>query len=178
MNHAMSKGFDSYSHVRQLPGTDWWQLTADLGYYVQDKGLREGLAELVIASHIYGVERPWYYSGGKITVMAGALTDWATIPRKFWPVLAPQDVRRPALVHDVLYETIGEIRSKLSTHWHNYRHFRKIADQVFRESMRYTDPEIARWIQWAAYRAVRAFGGLAIRLENNSKPDPTTIPPL
>ena len=63
---GMSKGFDSFSHVRQLPNTDWWQLTADLGYYVQDSDLRIGLSGLTLACAVYGVDPSWSGRTGPI----------------------------------------------------------------------------------------------------------------
>ena len=55
---------------------------------------------------------------GEVTVPAGYITDLASVPRIAWAVIAPFDVARAAVVHDILYEKIngafkeGTIKSK------------------------------------------------------------------
>ena len=44
---------------------------------------------------------------GEVTVPAGYITDLASVPRLAWAVIAPFDVARAAVVHDILYEKIN-----------------------------------------------------------------------
>ena len=44
---------------------------------------------------------------GKITVPEGYITDLASVPRACWAFIAPFDVARPAVIHDILYERIN-----------------------------------------------------------------------
>ena len=67
--------------------------------------------------------------GGKITVPLGYITDLASVPRICWFAIAPFDVARPAVVHDVLYEKINAVRENTSKK--DFKKARKIADIVF-----------------------------------------------
>lgn len=182
----MKRGFDSYSYTRQLPETNWVQLLRNLGYYLEKYDSEATLPNLLVDCRLYGVDPQWHYErsiknihNGKIVIHRGALTDYATIPRKFWSVIAPHEIRRPAIVHDILYDTIGQLRGKISNG--RFRYYRKYADKLFRESMEYLEPQIPLWKRISAYRAVRAFGWIAIRMENRTKPnekDISHLPPL
>ena len=44
---------------------------------------------------------------GVITIPAGYITDLASVPRVCWGFMAPFDVARAAVVHDMLYEKIN-----------------------------------------------------------------------
>ena len=43
-----------------------------------------------------------------ITVPKGFVTDLASVPRAMWAFIAPFDVARAAIVHDLLYKTIRQ----------------------------------------------------------------------
>lgn len=100
-------------------------------------------------------------SKGKITVPLGYVTDMASVPRACWAFIAPFDVARPAVVHDILYERINAVR--FTTTNANFKVLRKIADDVFLEAMDATDPKVASWKKYSAYYAVRMFGWMAIK---------------
>mgnify|MGYP000004933458 CR=1 FL=1 len=106
-----------------------------------------------------------------ITVPSGFITDLASTPRILWNVIAPFDVARAAVVHDILYE-------KINTQYKTVNEsaaaedgpatkkerevYREIADHVFLEGMNASTPPVASWKKYAAYYAVRAFGRWAI----------------
>lgn len=105
---------------------------------------------------------------GEVTVPAGYITDLASVPRIAWAVIAPFDVARAAVVHDILYEKIngafkeGTIKSKSER-----EEYRAIADNIFRQGMEYAEPSVSKFKILSAYYAVRMFGRWAI---NSSAP--------
>ena len=55
-----------------------------------------------------------------IVVPAGFETDLASVPRAAWALIAPWDVARAAIVHDILYKTIRQThraQQKISFEW-------------------------------------------------------------
>ena len=109
-----------------------------------------------------------------ITIPKSYITDMASVPRGCWAFIAPFDVARAAVVHDILYEKIntqykivnesaaaenGPVDKK------ERESYRKIADHVFLEGMNASEPPVPAWKKYAAYYAVRVFGRWAI---NNS----------
>ncbi len=103
-----------------------------------------------------------------ISVPKGYITDLASVPRFCWAFIAPFDVARAAVVHDILYEKINTAykNEKILTK-HDREKYRKVADDVFKEGMESAEPEVPKWKIWAAYNAVRVFGRWAI---NSSAP--------
>ena len=103
-----------------------------------------------------------------ISVPKGYITDLASVPRFCWAFIAPFDVARAAVVHDILYEKINTAYKgeKILTK-HDREKYRKVADDVFKEGMESAVPPVPKWKIWAAYNAVRVFGRWAI---NNSAP--------
>ena len=105
---------------------------------------------------------------GTVTVPKGYITDLASVPRVCWAFIAPFDVARAAVVHDIMYEKIngaynlGKIPSKKDR-----ESYRKIADNVFRDGMRAAEPAVPKWKIFSAYWSVRMFGRWAI---NSSAP--------
>ena len=103
-----------------------------------------------------------------ITVPKGYITDLASVPRVCWAFIAPFDVARAAVVHDIMYEKIngaykeGKISNKCER-----EKYRKIADNVFRDGMRAAEPSVPKWKIFSAYWSVRMFGRWAI---NSSAP--------
>jgi hypothetical protein len=80
-----------------------------------------------------------------ITVPAGFVTDFASVPKLFWNLLPPTGrYGKAAVVHDYLYRTPG-LASKM------------IADATFLEAMAALDvPTVTRYLM---YFGVRLFGG-------------------
>jgi len=86
--------------------------------------------------------------GIKVTVPKGQTTDFASIPRIFWPILPPVGrYSRAAVVHDYLY------RHGLFT--------RKDCDLIFLHAME--ELNVAKWKRIVMYWAVRLFGAPAYK---------------
>ena len=103
-----------------------------------------------------------------VSVPKGYITDLASVPRFCWAFIAPFDVARAAVIHDILYEKINTAykNEKILTK-HDREKYRKVADDVFKEGMESAVPPVPKWKIWAAYNAVRVFGRWAI---NSSAP--------
>jgi len=75
-----------------------------------------------------------------ITVPKGFVTDGATIPRIFWPILPPVDKYMPAaIVHDYMLTQTS----------------RREADTLFNDTLKLL--RIKRYRRWLMYGAVRIF---------------------
>lgn len=99
----------------------------------------------------------------KVFVPKGYDTDLASIPRIGWALVAPWDVARAAIIHDVLY---GALRLALKNKTHDAKlvgEMRAAADKVFLEGMHHVEPSIPNWKANTCYWSVRPFGGFAIR---------------
>jgi|TARA_R110000822_G_scaffold93657_7_gene215340 hypothetical protein len=94
---------------------------------------------------------------GKITAPAGLKTDMASVPRACWWLIAPFDVARAAVIHDVLYAAIRKFR-----YHHNDDKIafkaKKVADLVFKHAMDDAEPPVSGWKKWLCYQAVNWFG--------------------
>lgn len=88
---------------------------------------------------------------GRITVPAGFVTDFASIPRLVWAWLSPEDpvVLFPSIVHDYLYSIKGEIEGSPAIS-------RERADQVLRDAMIACGARSSQ--AWVVYHAVRVGG--------------------
>lgn len=96
-----------------------------------------------------GKGRGGFYDADAVVVPKGFVFDLASVPRVLWPVIGPAELSlEAACVHDWLYATSGE----------DGRFSRKQADDLFRRMMSLYG--VTGWKSWAAYRAVRLFGGL------------------
>jgi len=88
-----------------------------------------------------------YPSDDVIRVPAGFVTDLASIPRLFWPLLPPQGrYAKAAILHDWLY-TQGPAGDETA---------RARADAIFLEAMAVLG--CPRWQRGVIYAAVRIFG--------------------
>jgi hypothetical protein len=103
----------------------------------------------LIVKHIDGrnweLIEPFTYHVGeeRTTVPQGFITDFASIPRIFWNILAPTGKHgKAAVIHDWLYRTHSCSRKK--------------ADNIFYEAMRVIG--VSWWKRALMYRAVRWFG--------------------
>ena len=99
-----------------------------------------------------------------ITVPTGFITDLASTPRILWNVIAPFDVARAAIVHDLLYKAIRTYRygkgpeedKELVTK------AKKAADRVFLLAMKDAEPKVSKWKIYCAWKAVDLFGRWSI----------------
>ena len=106
--------------------------------------------------------------GSKITCSKDFETDLASVPRICWAFIAPWDVARAAIIHDLLYKRIRQYRAKKSQKLGNWEdpkiisEAKKAADDVFHMAMKDANPSVAGWKIAAAYYSVRMFGRWSI----------------
>ena len=113
--------------------------------------------------------------GSKIIVKKDFVTDLASVPRICWAFIAPWDVARAAIIHDLLYKRIRQYRAEkkkvspyTGTKEFNFedptvnREAKTAADNVFHMAMKDAEPSVARWKIAAAYYSVRMFGRWSI----------------
>ena len=96
-----------------------------------------------------------------MTVPKGYITDMASVPRAAWAFIAPFDVARAAVCHDIMYEKLNARKKDINTK--EFRLMRSIADTVFMNGMNASEPPVRSWKKFAAYWAVRMFGWSAIK---------------
>ena len=114
-------------------------------------------------------------SAFKISVGKGFVTDLASVPRICWAFIAPWDIARAAIIHDLLYKRIRQYRAEkrkvspyTGTKEVNFenptviREAKKAADNVFHMAMKDAEPSVAGWKIAAAYYSVRMFGRWSI----------------
>ena len=105
----------------------------------------------------------------RITVKKGFKTDLASIPRICWNVIAPWDVARAAVIHDLLYKRIRQYRwdkmhqSFVHENPSVIKNARKAADDVFLMAMLDAAPAVPKWKIYPAYYSVRLFGKFSIK---------------
>ena len=102
----------------------------------------------------------------KIVVNEGFVTDLASVPRMCWAFIAPWDVARAAIIHDLLYKRIRQHRKShaktLGEDMKVINEAKKAADDVFHMAMKDANPPVAKWKIAAAYYSVRMFGRWSI----------------
>jgi hypothetical protein len=105
-----------------------------------------------------------------ITVPTGFVTDLASVPRAMWWAIAPFDVARAAIIHDLLYKCIRQYRWKMKDKEDAdlIKAAKIAADKVFLLAMEDADPKVARWKIYSSWKAVDLFGnGSIVPNENN-----------
>ena len=104
--------------------------------------------------------------GSRITVKKDFVTDLASVPRMCWAFIAPWDVARAAIIHDLLYKRIRQHRKShaktLGEDMKVINEAKKAADDVFHMAMKDAEPPVAGWKIAAAYYSVRMFGRWSI----------------
>ena len=101
-------------------------------------------------------------SAFKISVGKGFITDLASVPRICWTFIAPWDVARAAIIHDLLYKRIRQYRSAGGDDKKVISAAKKAADDVFHMAMKDAEPSVANWKIIAAYDSVKMFGRWSI----------------
>ena len=108
---------------------------------------------------------------GKITCKKGFVTDLASVPRICWMLIAPWDIARAAIIHDLLYKRIRQYRAEAGDLIENlnaqevvdtYKAAKKEADKVFLAAMKDADPSVPKWKIMSAYYSVVLFGRWSI----------------
>jgi hypothetical protein len=100
-----------------------------------------------------------------ITVPTGFITDLASTPRLLWNVIAPFDVARAAIVHDLLYKSIRQYRWKkglIEEDKELIKNAKVAADKVFLLAMKDAEPKVSGWKIYSAWKAVDLFGRWSI----------------
>ena len=105
----------------------------------------------------------------RITCKKGFVTDLASVPRICWMFIAPWDVARAAIIHDLLYKRIRQYRAQIDKNdininvkINNYRTAKVASDKVFLSAMLDAEPSVPKWKIYAAYYAVVLFGRWSI----------------
>ena len=100
-----------------------------------------------------------------ITVPTGFITDLASTPRLLWNVIAPFDVARAAIVHDLLYKAIRTYRWGKGAKEEDKKLIadaKKASDRVFLLAMKDASPRVSGWKMYSAWKAVDLFGRWSI----------------
>ena len=100
-----------------------------------------------------------------ITVSSGFITDLASTPRILWAFIAPFDVARAAIVHDLLYKSIRQYRWKkglIEEDKELIKNAKVAADKVFHLAMKDVEPKVSGWKIYSAWKAVDLFGRWSI----------------
>ena len=109
-----------------------------------------------------------------ITVPTGFVTDLASVPRALWWLIAPFDVARAAIIHDLLYKVIRQYR------WEHQKGIKNTedealvkaakiaADKVFLLGMRDADPKVPGYKIYLSWKAVDLFGNGSIKPNKNN----------
>ena len=138
-----------------------WKLGRDLVYTTTDlyanevKALKDVGVEIVRDTN----------KTETITVPTGFITDLASTPRLLWNVIAPFDVARAAIVHDLLYKSIRQYRWKkglIEEDKELIKNAKKASDKVFLLAMKDADPKVSGWKIYSAWKAVDLFGRWSI----------------
>ena len=138
-----------------------WKLGRDLMYTTTDlyanevKALKDVGVEIVRDTN----------KTESITVPSGFITDLASTPRILWNVIAPFDVARAAIVHDLLYKAIRKYRwtiGKVEEDKQLIIDAKKAADKVFLLAMKDAEPKVSKWKIYCAWKAVDLFGRWSI----------------
>ena len=78
-----------------------------------------------------------------------------------WSFIAPWDVARAAVIHDVLYEALRENKAKFSKE--KIKELRKNADSVMLEGMEAAQPTVPNIKVKVVFRVLRITGGMALK---------------
>ena len=98
----------------------------------------------------------------RVTCKKGFKTDLASTPKFLWNLIAPWDIARAAIIHDLLYLKIRQYRAKPEPDMQVVALAKKAADKVFLMAMQDADPKVPTWKIKAAYHAVVMFGRWSI----------------
>ena len=99
-----------------------------------------------------------------ITVPTGFVTDLASVPRAMWWAIAPFDVARAAIIHDLLYKSIRQYRWKMKDKEDKelIKQAKVASDKLFLLAMKDAEPKIAGWKIYSSWKAVDLFGNSSI----------------
>ena len=98
----------------------------------------------------------------RVSVSKGFVTDLASVPRICWMFIAPWDIARAAIIHDLLYKRIRQYRADGGDDKDVISEAKKAADNVFLMGMKDAEPPVAKWKIHSAYNSVKLFGRWSI----------------
>ena len=159
--------FNGFLDATFLPPRNW-TLDADLTF--TSDTIKEDEVKMLRDCNVTIIDN------NTIVVPKGYITDLASVPRLIWAVISPFDVARADVIHDLLYEYINMQYKVVNNSAAaeegpaskgEREYYREVADNIFREAMRNSEPKVPGWKIWSAYTAVRIFGRWAI---NGSQP--------
>ena len=127
-----------------------WILSRALSY--QNEEMEESPLQAV------GIKCP----KSKITCSKGFKTDLASTPKILWNIIAPWDIARAAIIHDLLYLRIRQYRAKNPEDMLGISKAKEASDNVFLMAMKDATPKVSSWKIYAAYYAVVLFGRWSI----------------
>ena len=143
-----------------------WILGRDLSYTTKDLSVED-----IKALKAVGVKvKRDTNKTETIKVPTGFVTDLASVPRALWWAIAPFDVARAAIIHDLLYKSIRQYRWKMKDKEDKQliKEAKIASDKVFKLAMEDADPKIAGWKIYSSWKAVDLFGNSSIvPTENN-----------
>ena len=142
-----------------------WIMQKDLTYTCTDLTDDEAVALATIGVQIE--------NNNRVRVREDFVTDLASVPRICWNLIAPWDVARAAIIHDLLYKRIRQYRWNaeaergaggmiLGEDKSLVNAAKKAADKVFLCGMKDASPSVPKWKIYSAYYAVALFGRWSI----------------
>ena len=133
-----------------------WIMKKDLTYACTDLTIEEAEALTEVGVQIE--------DNNRVRVKEDFVTDLASVPRVCWNLIAPWDVARAAIIHDLLYKRIRQYRfKKIIEDKKLVKAAKKAADKVFLCGMQDASPSVPKWKIYSAYYAVVAFGRWSIK---------------
>ena len=137
-----------------------WVLERALSY--RDQNIDVDALEKIGMTGIRGHAEPTELPVHRITCKKGFITDLASVPRICWAFIAPWDVARAAIIHDLLYKSIRQYRAGGGDDKNIISAAKKASDDVFLKGMLDAEPSVPKWKIYAAYYAVVLFGRWSI----------------
>ena len=153
--------FDSLMKATFNPPRNW-TLLEDLKFYSDE--LTEKDAEMLRNCGVQ-VRNSTKTKQYIVTIPKDYVTDMASVPRGCWAFIAPFDVARAAIVHDLLYKSIRQYRWKkglIEEDKELIENAKKAADKVFLLAMKDAEPKVSGWKIYSAWKAVDLFGRWSI----------------
>ena len=100
----------------------------------------------------------------RVQCKKGFKTDLASVPRLLWNLIAPWDVARAAIIHDLLYKRIRQYRKAEGVNEDRavIKKAKRASDRVFLMGMLDASPSVPKWKIYSAYYAVVLFGRWSI----------------
>ena len=158
--------FDSLMKATFNPPRNW-TLLEDLKFYSDE--LTESDADMLRNCGVQ-VRNSTKTKQYIVTIPKDYVTDMASVPRGCWAFIAPFDVARAAIIHDLLYKSIRQYRWKKKDKQDSelVKAAKIASDKVFLLGMRDADPKIPGYKIYLSWKAVDLFGNGSIKPNENN----------